>query len=74
MLTAEWLHIVLYFSIEYHNSKQNIIIMLRKYFVEICELSLAKSLFEINTYKIVCSAPQDICRHPLTSHTSRELL
>jgi hypothetical protein len=37
MLSAEWLHQVLYmyFSPEYHNSRQNIIILLWKYLVDI---------------------------------------
>ncbi len=38
MLTAEWLHLVLYFSTEYQNSGQNIKIPFRKYVVYIsCE-------------------------------------
>jgi len=35
MLTVEWLHLVMYFSTEYHNSTQNIIILFLKYFVDI---------------------------------------
>jgi hypothetical protein len=35
MLTAEQLHLVMYFSTEYHYSKQNIIILFWKYFVDI---------------------------------------
>ncbi len=35
MLTVEWLHLVMYFSTEYHNSTQNIIILFLKYLVDI---------------------------------------
>ncbi len=36
MLTANWLHLqVMYFSTEYHNSRQNIIILFWKYLVDI---------------------------------------
>ncbi len=35
MLKAEWLHQVLYFSAEYHNFRQKIIILFWKYFVDI---------------------------------------
>ncbi len=35
MLTAEWLHLVLYYSTEYHNSRQNILIQFLKYLVDI---------------------------------------
>ncbi len=36
MLTAEWLHLLLYFSTtEYHNSRQNITILFWKYVVDI---------------------------------------
>jgi hypothetical protein len=34
-LTAEWLHLVRYFSAEYHNSRQNVIILFWKYLVDI---------------------------------------
>ncbi len=35
MTTAEWLHLVLYFSSEYHNSRQNIEILFGKFLVDI---------------------------------------
>jgi hypothetical protein len=35
MLTAEWLHIVLYLATEYYNSRKNIINLLSKYLVNI---------------------------------------
>jgi hypothetical protein len=35
MLTADKLHLALYFSPEYHNSRQNIIILFSKYLVDI---------------------------------------
>jgi hypothetical protein len=35
MLTAEWLHLVLHFSLEYINLGQNIIILFWKYLVDI---------------------------------------
>ncbi len=35
MLTAEWLKLGLYFSIEYRNSRQNIKVLLQKYLVDI---------------------------------------
>ncbi len=56
-LTAEWLHLVLYFSTEYHNSRQNIMILFWKYLVDIrseawlnlfCELINGK-LFAVHT-------------------------
>jgi hypothetical protein len=34
MLTAEWLHLVLYFSTGYDNSRQNIIILFWKYLID----------------------------------------
>ncbi len=34
MLTAEWLRLVLYFSTEYDNSRQNIIILFWKYLID----------------------------------------
>jgi hypothetical protein len=34
LLTAEWLHLVLYFFPGYHNSRQNIIILFWKYLVD----------------------------------------
>jgi hypothetical protein len=45
MLTAEWLHRVLYFTTEYRNSGQNIIILFCKYLVDIWEC-VAKSFWE----------------------------
>jgi hypothetical protein len=35
MLITVWLHLVLYFSTEYHNSRQNIVILFREYLVDI---------------------------------------
>jgi hypothetical protein len=35
ILTADWLHLALLFSTEYHNSRQNIIILFWKYLVDI---------------------------------------
>jgi hypothetical protein len=35
MLTAEWLKLVLYFSTEYSNSRQSIIVLFWKYLVDI---------------------------------------
>ncbi len=35
VLTAEWLHLVQYFSTEYPNPRQNIIILFLKYLVDI---------------------------------------
>jgi hypothetical protein len=35
MLTADWLHLALHFSTEYHNSRNNIIILFWKYLVDI---------------------------------------
>jgi hypothetical protein len=38
MLTAVWLHQLLYFSSEDHKSRQNIIILFRKYLVDIVDI------------------------------------
>jgi hypothetical protein len=35
MLKADWLHLVLYFSTEYHKSLQNIVFLFWKYLVDI---------------------------------------
>ncbi len=35
MLTAQWLHLVVYFSPEYNNSRKKIIIMIWKYLFDI---------------------------------------
>jgi hypothetical protein len=35
MLAAEWLHLLLYFSTEYRNSRQIILILFWKYLVDI---------------------------------------
>jgi hypothetical protein len=35
MLTADWLHLVLYFSTEYHTQTQNIMILFWQYVVDI---------------------------------------
>ncbi len=48
MQTTEWLHLVLYFSTEYHDSGNTIIILLCKKFVDICVWGLAK--FFLNTW------------------------
>ncbi len=57
MLTAEWLHfnLVLFDSTEYHNSRQNIIIMFWKYFVDITREAWLNLFWVIHKWKIVCS-------------------
>ncbi len=35
MITAEWLHLVLYFSSQYHNSRKNIIILFEIFLLEV---------------------------------------
>ncbi len=60
ILTADCLHLVLYyFSTEHHNYeyRQNIIILLWKYLVNI--RGMATSLLVKHTSKIVCSAEED---------------
>jgi hypothetical protein len=55
MLTDEWLHLFLYFSSEYHNSGQNIIIQFWKNLVDIrSEVNKVSNLFL--EYIIVCGA------------------
>jgi hypothetical protein len=46
MLTSEWLHLVLYFSTEYHISRQNIIILFWKYLVDIRREAWQKKFWE----------------------------
>jgi hypothetical protein len=53
MLAAEWQHIVLNFSTEYHNSIQNIIILFWKYADIRSEAWLC--VFWEDIWKIVCS-------------------
>jgi hypothetical protein len=50
MLTAERLHLVPYFSTEYHNPREKIIILFWKYLVNINKLGLVKSFFGIHLY------------------------
>jgi hypothetical protein len=45
MLIAEWLHLVQDFSTEYHNSRQNIIILFWKYLVSIFRSKAWRKLF-----------------------------
>jgi hypothetical protein len=52
--TAEWLHQVLYFSREYDDSRQNIIILFWKYLIEI-RFEAWLNLFWEHKWKIVCS-------------------
>ncbi len=58
MLTAEWLHLLLfwYFSTEYHNSRQNIIILIWIYLFDIRSCALAKSVLGIHKRKHFCSS------------------
>jgi hypothetical protein len=62
MLKAEWLHQVLYSSEEHHNFRQKIIILFRKYFVDIRSEAWLIFWGGINKWRIVCSvARQPSC-------------
>jgi hypothetical protein len=60
LLTAGWLHLVLYFSTEYHNSRQNIIIVFLKNLVDIWDLGvrLGQVFLGFHKSKLVCSVHQ----------------
>jgi hypothetical protein len=46
-----------HFSTEYHNSRQNTIILFWKYLVDIRSVDWLKSILGMHKWKIVCSAP-----------------
>jgi hypothetical protein len=52
MLPAELLHLVQYFSTDYHNSVQNAIILYWKHLVDIWESGLAKFFWEYINRKL----------------------
>jgi hypothetical protein len=53
MLTAEWLHLVLYFFPENHNSRQNIRILFWKYLVDISSEAWLKRFWEYIDRKLL---------------------
>jgi hypothetical protein len=53
MLTAAWLHLVLYFSTEYHKSRQDVLILFWKYLIDI--RSQAWLNIYVDKWKTVCS-------------------
>jgi hypothetical protein len=59
ILKAEWLHLVLYFPAEYHNSRRNITILFWKYLVDISNEAWQNLFWEyINVKLFAVSALQ----------------
>jgi hypothetical protein len=50
-----WLHPVLYYSTDYQNSRQNIIILFWIYLVDIGSKTKLNLFWELHKWKIVCS-------------------
>jgi hypothetical protein len=57
MLTAERQHLVLYFSTEYNNSRQNILILLWTYLVDIRSEAWLNSFWNYKNGKLLAAPP-----------------